>query len=44
MDETFCGDKADARAARNIFFLESRHSRNARKQLETEKMLILGHF
>ena len=26
------------------FFLVSRHSRNARKRLETDKMLILWHF
>ena len=27
-----------------IIFLVSRHSRNARKRLETDKMLILWHF
>ena len=27
-----------------LIFGDSRHSRNARKRLETERMWILGHF
>ena len=43
MDETFCGVRVDAKAAGNNFG-DSRHSRSARKRLETERMWILGHF
>ena len=38
MAEIFCGVKGDAKADGNNFFEKSRHSRKARKRLETEKM------
>ena len=44
MAEIFCGVKGDAKADRNNFLEKSRHSKKARKRLETEKMWILGHF
>ena len=44
MDEIFCGVRVDAKAAGNKFFGESRHSRNARKKLGTERMWIFEHF
>ena len=44
MAEIFCSVKGDSKADGNNFFEKSRHSRNARKWLETEKMWILGHF
>jgi len=44
MVETFCGDRADARAARNICLRSLDPLEMLKKQLETEKMWILGHF
>ena len=38
MDDTFCDVRVDAMAAGNIFFWESRHSKNVRKRLETKKL------
>ena len=43
MAEIFCGVQVGARAAGDNFE-ESRHSKNARKRLETETMMSLWDF
>ena len=44
MAEIFCGVKVDAISSWEYFVEEFRHSRSARKRVESEKMWVLGHF